>query len=172
MRAPPGTPTDAAYIGRFLPNGNLDAVTINRNAVETQLNGKNKYWFTSQVLKFFQIRLAGRTRFELTDDRKTGDLLEMPQNVLTNLFQDDTLRKDVRDIVHDAFGVYFVIDPMQGGSLRIRLSAVAPTQDEQSLNKAAREFHFNATTSRTPVTACKLSSASPPQYSRASTGPI
>lgn len=35
MRAPPGTPTDAAYIGRFLPNGNLDAVTINRNAVET-----------------------------------------------------------------------------------------------------------------------------------------
>ena len=145
MRAPPGTPTDAAYIGRFLPNGNLDAVTINRNAVETQLNGKNKYWFTSQVLKFFQIRLAGRTRFELTDDRKTGDLLEMPQNVLTNLFQDDTLRKDVRDIVHDAFGVYFVIDPMQGGSLRIRLSAVAPTQDEQSLNKAAREFHFNAT---------------------------
>ena len=34
---------------------------------------------------------------------------------------------------------------MPGGSLRIRLSAVAPTQDEQSLNKAAREFHFNAT---------------------------
>src|SRR5437667_142622 len=83
-----------------------------------------------------QIRLDGRTRFELTSDRPTGDLLGRPQNILAHLFQDDSLRKDVREIIHDAFGVYFVIDPLAGGNLRIRLSEDPPTHDEQSLGHA------------------------------------
>jgi uncharacterized protein (TIGR00725 family) len=44
-------------------------------------------------------------------------------------------------LIFDAFGVYFVIDPLQGGALRIRLSQTAPAHNEQSLAKDAREFH-------------------------------
>jgi hypothetical protein len=40
--------------------------------------------------------------------------------------------------------VYVVIDPMQGGTLRIRLSREPPTMDEQSLGQAARAFHSKA----------------------------
>ena len=135
---------DNIYVGRFSPAGNLDAQEINRDSLVQQFKQRHKHWFASQFLKFFMIRLDGRTRFDLTNDRQTGDLIGLPQNTLVHLFQDDELRKEVRDIVHDAFGVYFVIDPLSGGNLRIRLSSTA-AHDEQSLNKEAREFHKKAT---------------------------
>ena len=40
----------------------------------------------------------------------------------------------------DALGGYFVIDPLNGGKLRIRLSPSSPGDDEQSLNKEAENF--------------------------------
>jgi AAA domain, putative AbiEii toxin, Type IV TA system len=67
-----------------------------------------------------------------------------PPNVLAHLFADDRLRQQVRTTIYDALGAYFVVDPTHGGNLRMRLSAEAPTGDEQSLNAAARTFHRNA----------------------------
>lgn len=52
--------------------------------------------------------------------------------------------KNVRKLVHDAFGLYFVVDPTNLGQLRIRLSQDAPPADEQSLNHEAREFYKRA----------------------------
>ena len=143
-KAPPGTPVANVYVGRFSPAGQLEASSIHRQSLVDQFNGHHKYWVASQFLRFFQIRLDGRTRFDLTNDRPTGDLVGLPQNILAHLFQDDELRKEVSNIVHDAFGLYFVIDPLNGGQLRIRLSQTTPTHDEQSLAKAAREFHKEA----------------------------
>lgn len=143
-KAPPGTPVENIYVGRFNPAGQLEANTLNRDSLVQQFTAHQKYWVACQFLRFFQIRLDGRTRFDLTNDRATGELAGLPQNILAHLFQDDELRKEVRDIVHDAFGVYFVIDPLNGGHLRIRLSRTAPTHDEQSLAKAARDFHKKA----------------------------
>jgi hypothetical protein len=143
-KAPQGTLLNNVYVGRFNPAGQLEANTVNRDSLVEQFKTHQKHWVASQFLKFFQIRLDGRTRFDLTNDRATGDLAALPQNILAHLFQDDELRKEVRDIVHDAFGVYFVIDPLNGGQLRIRLSPAVPTHDEQSLAKAARDFHKKA----------------------------
>jgi ABC-type cobalamin/Fe3+-siderophores transport system ATPase subunit len=143
-KSPIGLSPDQVYIGRFLPNGSLDSNTVAVSDLQSQVARSNKQWFTSNFWRFFQIRLDGRTRFDLTNDRSTGDLLAIPQNILVHLFQDDELRKQVRDIIHDAFGVYFVIDPLSGGNLRIRLSQTPPTHDEQSLGKPARDFHSKA----------------------------
>ncbi len=143
-KAPPGTLTENIYVGRFAPSGQLEATALNREGLVQQFKQRNKLWVASQFLRYFQIRLDGRTRFELTNDRPTGDLLQMPQNILAHLFQDDELRKEIREIVHDAFGVYFVIDPLNGGQLRIRLSPTQPSHNEQSLEKVAREFHRTA----------------------------
>jgi hypothetical protein len=64
--------------------------------------------------------------------------------MLAHLFKDDGLRAELREIIYDAFGQYFVIDALSQGQLRIRLSLVEPTADEQHLNAAARAFHENA----------------------------
>jgi hypothetical protein len=74
-----------------------------------------------------------------------GDLTQEAPNWLTKLFKDDVARAELRRIVYDAIGLYLVIDPTMGGLLRIRLSATAPTQDEQSLGQASRDFHSRAT---------------------------
>lgn len=138
---------DHFYLGRFNPAGELENVEHSKSSLISQLKDQQGYrWIASQFYRFFTIRLDGRTRFNLTNDRKQGDLL-VPQakNVLAHLFRDDELRKQVRDVVYDAFNVYFVIDPTNGGNLRIRLSPDEPTQDEQSLSATAREFHGRAT---------------------------
>jgi hypothetical protein len=142
--APHGTPIENIHVGRFSPSGRLEGNTIGQTALISQFMNKKKYWVASQFLRFFQIRLDGRTRFELTNDQPTGDLLQRPQSTLAQLFQDDEVRREVREIVHDAFGLYLVIDPMNGGELRVRLSQEPPTLDEQSLGKAARDFHGKA----------------------------
>lgn len=144
-KAPLGIVLENIYVGRFKPSGDLEANQINRDTLFQQFKSREKRWIASQFLRYFQIRLDGRTRFDLTNDRPTGDLANPPVNLLAHLFQDDNLRSEIRDIVFDAFGVYFVVDPLLGGSLRIRLSPAVPKHEEQSLSKEAREFHNAAT---------------------------
>jgi ABC-type cobalamin/Fe3+-siderophores transport system ATPase subunit len=138
---------DHFYLGRFNPAGEHESVEHHKSGLIAHLKNQENYrWIASQFYRFFTIRLDGRTRFELTNDRSQGDLLApQAQNVLAHLFRDGELRKQVRDVVYDAFNLYFVIDPTDGGKLRIRLSAAEPMQDKQSLSPAAREFHSKAT---------------------------
>lgn len=142
---PVGMAADHSLIGRFDPNGSFDSVYVQRNSLLSNIESRtNKEWLGQNYFKFKLIRLDGRTRFDLTNDKDIGDLLNPPTNVLAHLFHDDELRAEVRNVILDAFGNYFVIDPLNGGKLRIRLSPSPPGDDEQSLNKDAREFHKNA----------------------------
>lgn len=50
----------------------------------------------------------------------------------------------VRDIIFDAFGIYFTIEQLSANDLRIRLSQTEPDADEQNWNEAARAFHGRA----------------------------
>lgn len=104
----------------------------------------DKRWVSSQFLRYFLIRLDGRTRFQLTDDKGRGDLLGQPQNMLMHLFQDSQVRKKVREIVFDAFGAYFTVEQLSANDLRIRLSPTEPDDNEQNWNDAARAFHGKA----------------------------
>lgn len=142
---PPQTSLETVFVKRVRPDGEYDSAHVNKNAILQQFRTRDKAWIASQFLRYFQIRLDGRTRFDLTVDRPAGDLTEIPHNVLAHLFQNDSLREEIRKIVYDAFGVYFVIDPTNGGILRIRLSSTAPSANEQSLDAHAREFHKAAT---------------------------
>jgi predicted ATPase len=143
---PVGTDPEILLVGRINPNIGRENHSIHK---QTMLNvsrdRQNKKYWAQQILKWGAIRLDGRSRFNLTNDQIGGDLLESPQNVLSHLFQDDHARKETQELIHDALGLYFVIDPTKLGTLRIRLSATPPTADEQSLNDAARTFYANAT---------------------------
>ncbi|HEY1942536.1 MAG TPA: AAA family ATPase [Roseiarcus sp.] len=143
--SPPNMSPDEVYVGRFNPSGILDSARVQRNILEAMTKQKlNKRFIASQFLRFFLIRLDGRTRFALTNDQVRGDLLDLAQNMLMHLFKDDDTRKRISEIVHDAFGVYLTIDPLSGQHLRIRLSQIKPDAEEQHWNNAAREFHAKA----------------------------
>jgi AAA domain, putative AbiEii toxin, Type IV TA system len=145
-KAPVGTSPDYVHVGRFNPNGSRDTQNVPHDALRAHVKERNdKRWLASQFLRFFLIRLDGRTRFELTNDRPRGDLLGVAQNMLMHLFQDEEARKKVREIVFDAFGVYFTIEQLSADGLRIRLSPTEPEESEQHWSKAAREFHGKAT---------------------------
>jgi ABC-type cobalamin/Fe3+-siderophores transport system ATPase subunit len=144
-KAPLGMSSANIHIGRFNPSGNLDASNVDLAQLTQFMKGQsNKRWVTSQFLRFFLIRLDGRTRFELTADRPRGDLLGQAQNMLVHLFKDNEARKRVSDITHDAFGVYFTIEQLSAQNLRIRLSQTKPDANEQNWNDAARAFHGKA----------------------------
>jgi predicted ATPase len=139
---PPDVPLGQVVLGRLDPsagrqNVRMDVASV-LHVIKTQTD---KNWLVTQYLKWGVIRLDGRSRFSLTNDREGGDLLNPPQNVLAHLFQDDAVRLKVRTLVHDAFGLNLVIDPTMLGHLRIRLSSVPPPADEQSLNATARDFY-------------------------------
>lgn len=144
--AQPNMPVDHIAVGRIAPGGGLEQGTLNKpNIFERARDRSDKNWWATQFLRWGVLRLDGRSRFNLTNDQGTGDLLAPPQNVLAHLFQNDTARAKVRSWVLDAFQKYFVVDPTSGGTLRIRLSDSAPLADEQSLNLQAREYHRGAT---------------------------
>jgi len=91
--------------------------------------------------------LDGRERIMLVKEQEAGDLVQKPSlTSLQVLFHDHIKREEVRRIVYDAFGFYFVIDPTKLGYLRIRLSPKAPASDieEQGLHPKAVQFHSTA----------------------------
>lgn len=144
-KAPSNTSPDNVYVGRFNPDGRFGGHSIPHRPLREYMAARREMrWIASQFLRFFLIRLDGRTRFDLTNDRPRGDLLGLAQNILMHLFQDGDARKKVREIVFDAFNVYFTVEQLSAESLRIRLSSVEPDDNEQNWNDAAREFHGKA----------------------------
>lgn len=113
----------------------------------SQWNVRDWTYVSQYYLAFFSLRLDGRTRFSLAQPRSSGDLQGLPQNHLVALFKDDEARRKIREIVADAFGLYFVIDPTGMTQLRIRMSKREPsdTSEEQALDERARSFHGAAT---------------------------
>lgn len=102
--------------------------------------------FCQWFLTHSTLILDGRSRINLVNQQPAGDLQQAPQSSFQVLFRDDTKRHEVRRIVSEAFGSYFVIDPTSLGQLRIRLSQCAPTNDfeERGIHAEAVKFHANA----------------------------
>jgi len=138
-------PEGQVVISYFLSNGFHSPVQLHLQYLNSIISTKSdKRSFGSYFLKFLMMRLDGRSRFSLTDERQGGDLALRATNILAHFFKETESREEARKTIYDAFKLYFVIDPTNLGSLRIRLSAKAPGNDEQSLNDDAREFYKNA----------------------------
>jgi len=103
-------------------------------------------WFFQWYVSLTVLSLNGTRRLALSDELEKGDLLGPPANHLAALFIDDVARLRLRTIVHDAFGLFFVIDPTDANMLRVRLSEKPPTTpvEEQALDAQARAFHRQA----------------------------
>ena len=67
--------------------------------------------FCQWFLNHGTLMLDGRSRINLVTQQPAGDLQQAPQSSFQVLFRDDVKRREVRRIVADAFGSYYVIDP-------------------------------------------------------------
>lgn len=105
-----------------------------------------KQEFCTYYLSNKTLKLDALNRITLINPKPLGDMQNLPENNLAILFSDDEKRLEVRRIIYEAFNSYFVIDPTNSGSLRIRLSKVEPQnhQQERGLHNEAVEFHRNA----------------------------
>lgn len=102
--------------------------------------------FCAWYLQYNTLILNGQNRIALVNQQPAGDMQQQPHTCLQVLFRDDERRKEVRRIIHDAFGVYFVIDPSHLGHLRIRLSSREPASEieERGIHEQALQFHSDA----------------------------
>ncbi len=102
--------------------------------------------FCSWYFQFHTLILDGRNRINLVNQQVAGDLQQPPQTSFQALFRDNERREEVRRIIEDAFGTYFVLDPTNMGQLRIRLSERAPNTEgeERGITEEAVEFHAAA----------------------------
>ncbi|MBT1511772.1 AAA family ATPase [Bradyrhizobium sp. SRL28] len=101
--------------------------------------------FCGWLLRFLILKLDGPNRVGLVNQQQAGDLQSTPLDRV--LFKNKRKREEVRRIIHEAFGSYFVVDPTALGALRIRLSPRPPTDELEELNihPAGIAFHAQAT---------------------------
>lgn len=99
--------------------------------------------FCRHYLRYNTLFLDGQSRMQLINNQIAGDLLSAPQNSLSLLFRDDKKRKEVRRILYDAFKRYFVVDPTNLGTLKMKFSDTAPENDimERGIHQEALDFH-------------------------------
>ncbi|MEN5378785.1 ATP-dependent nuclease [Sphingobacterium kitahiroshimense] len=97
----------------------------------------------SPFLDIYTLRLDGTNRLNLLQEQDAGDLQTTPVNHIAHLFIDNELRKEVRRIIYEAFGKYYVIDPTNIGKLRVRLSDREPVseREEKGWENESIEFH-------------------------------
>lgn len=99
-------------------------------------------WF----LAYNTLILNGSNRINLVNQQAAGNLQGPAHTSFQLLFRDDEKRKEVRRIIHEAFGQYLVIDPTNLGQLNLRLSTEPPKDDteERGIHAEAVEFHSKA----------------------------
>ncbi|MHB1100559.1 MAG: hypothetical protein ACYCZR_13490 [Burkholderiales bacterium] len=113
-------------------------------AIHQQVNEANlESWYNSNDLgplrqifvRSFTLRLDGRTRFDLVEEKQAGPLEDNPQNHLWALFVDDDGRERVRSFTEEAFGKHFVIDPTGMTHFRVRLRVGFETHAERAMRR-------------------------------------
>jgi ABC-type cobalamin/Fe3+-siderophores transport system ATPase subunit len=99
--------------------------------------------YYATFLDIYTLRLDGTNRLNLLHPQSAGDLQKTPSNHLAHLFINNDLREEVRRIVFEAFGKYYVIDPTNIGQLRVRLSDREPTseREEKGWETDSVKFH-------------------------------
>ncbi|WP_163518369.1 ATP-dependent nuclease [Gelidibacter japonicus] len=121
-------------------------VKVNKDEVVRVAQNPSKNVWYSRYINLYTLRLDGTNRLNLLNEQNAGDLQSTPTNHLSHLFIDNDLRKELRRIIYEAFGKYYVIDPTNIGKLRVRLSDEEPKseREEKGWENEAINFHKKA----------------------------
>lgn len=102
--------------------------------------------FCRWYLLYNTLFLGGTSRMNLISAQNAGNLQVPPKNTLQVLFRDNAKREEVRRIIYDSLGFYFVIDPTNLGQLQLRFSGSPPSNEieEKGIHDDAVQFHSRA----------------------------
>jgi hypothetical protein len=132
----------------LLVGSRRDRVQVLHSVLKKSLENPNENApdFCQFYLAHTTLMLDGKSRIHLVNQQGAGDLQSAPVTSFQVLLRDDAKRHEVRRIVSEAFGSYFVVDPTNLGQLRIRLSKRPPNNDleERGIHSEAVQFHANA----------------------------
>jgi predicted ATPase len=119
---------------------------VSRTHLVQSLRNSASQYFPWYYLDLRTLMLDGPNRVNLINQQPAADLLQAPFTSFQVLFRDDAKRAEVRRILFEAFGLYFVVDPTNLGQLRIRLSLREPATviEERGIHEAALEFQAAA----------------------------
>jgi ABC-type cobalamin/Fe3+-siderophores transport system ATPase subunit len=144
----PPNPGESVQVDHILVGSRYGRQQLRRNDLlsAVQNPSSNIPGFCQWFLTHNTLILDGRSRINLVNQQGAGDLQQAPQSSFQVLFRDDVKRHEVRRIVSEAFGTYFVLDPTHLGNLRIRLSSRPPANDmeERGIHASAVQFHASA----------------------------
>ncbi len=126
--------------------GNRQQVPRDRLLASVQNPAADLRAFCQWFLAHNTLMLDGRSRIDLVNQQAGGDMQAPPQSSFQVLLRDNQKRSEVRRIVSDAFGSFFVIDPTNLGMLRIRFASRAPNgeMEERGIHEEAVAFHAAA----------------------------
>jgi hypothetical protein len=122
-------PNQPLQTGEILYGTQHQQFRINESELLANLGNPTSHNFLNCYLAFSTLMLDGPNRVALIGPQGAGDLQGRPFTSLQVLFKDDGKRAEVRRILYEAFGSYFVIDPTALGQLRIKLSPTMPSTD-------------------------------------------
>ena len=117
---------------------------VSRDAIVTwqeQREPHTKYQGEITARRMLVLKLGTKDRLQLLRQRPAGSMRQAPRNPFQVLFREDARRLQLREEIFKAFGLYFVLDNMDGGELRAAMSAREPdVVVERSRSEQAFEF--------------------------------
>lgn len=139
-------PNEHIKFGKFnISKGNVERIINPKNILKNNQSSINPQFILNQFVNYYTARLGGQERLQLISNQSFSDLKSKPNSALMALFQNNTLRKKVREIIHEAFKKYFVIDPTNMSQLQIRISDEEPINStEKGWDEDSVKFHSNA----------------------------
>ncbi|WP_229668773.1 AAA family ATPase [Edaphobacter acidisoli] len=123
-------------------------VQVPREQLIAALTGPISLQRCQWYLQHATLILSGANRINLVNQQAMGDLRSgHPTSSFQVLFRDTAKRSEVRRVLYEAFAQHLVIDPSNGGHLRLVFSEREPTSEveEQGLNEGALKYYREAT---------------------------
>lgn len=135
---------------RILMRRNIGRQEVNEQFLLDHLLGQfnqgqqdkyNRQYISQHLLSMFALNLTGENRLGLVTQSQAQRLTDPAQTTIAALFQDDSLRRVLSDIVYDSFHMHLVIDATNMSSFAYALSETSPPPEiERSFTAEAIEF--------------------------------
>ena len=135
------------YVGHLV-NGSYNRISVHTSSLIQQACSPDadRSLYRQQFMPMLLLVLDSNNRMLVAADQQAGDFQKEPQSQLAYLARNNSARQKIRNVIYDAFQKYFVIDPTNIGSFRVRLAETAPTNDlERSFSDEAISYFGGAT---------------------------
>ncbi|MGQ2907445.1 MAG: ATP-dependent nuclease [Aliihoeflea sp.] len=109
-------------------------------------NDHRRSHYAKYYARKFLLNLDGPGRIQLVNAQDRGDLKD-PSNSFARIFTDDSRRANIRDMLHDALGLYLGFDMSEGSQLVLRYGNSEPPPErrveDDTLNWMKQALHID-----------------------------